>query len=773
MRYLLTFLLICNLWVGAAFAQSVESFDVDEFSSVADRAVSVLDNGVASDAALSELRATLVGWREAADAARERRTSRIGTFEAELSALGPVPEAGETDEQAARRAELEAQVAEIRAPVLEAEVAFERANALIVELDALTRSRQTEAFVSLGPSPFAADSWTEMRSSLTEYNALLNQELSGVLDVPASRQRVIDRFPITALLLIAGLILMWPFKGLRVWDENWSKGFMSTRKSWSVLLRSIIALGLPLIGIGMAVFGLRSSGLFGFVGAQIIDPLPLVGLCVAGGIWLGWVLRMELPRFEQGNRDPRRLHRTFSIGGIILGLASFVTSLGQTAAWNEETMAVLRFPLVLFLSAVIAALWHLSRKNRWLARAVFPTEGPSSRIFPFVRFILIAVALLGPILAVIGYNIAAYRLVLAVVLTLGLLALCYVLFRLISHLSRHFDPALEVADGDNKRNTGILFRFILGLVIAIAAMPFMALIWGARSTDLAELWTQLQEGFSLGETQVSPTDILTLLLVFAAGYMLTRVIQNTLRKTVLPNTSLDTGAQYALVAGTGYVGIFLSALIAISATGIDLSGLAIVAGALSVGIGFGLQNIVNNFISGIILLIERPIKEGDWIDVSGYQGYVRNISVRSTEIETFDRSTVIVPNADLITGTMTNYTHRSMIGRVIVPIGVSYDADPEQVRKILQEIAEAHPRVLLNPPPVIVFQGFGASSMDFEIRAIIRDVNWMLTVKSEMNFEIAKRFKAEGVEIPFAQRDVNLRNVGLLKDALSEELGGG
>jgi small-conductance mechanosensitive channel len=218
----------------------------------------------------------------------------------------------------------------------------------------------------------------------------------------------------------------------------------------------------------------------------------------------------------------------------------------------------------------------------------------------------------------------------------------------------------------------------------------------------------------------------------------------------------------------GYACIAFAALLALSYAGFDITNLAIVAGALSVGIGFGLQSIVNNFVSGLILLIERPIKVGDRIVVGDQQGLVRRISVRATEIETFDRASLIVPNSELITGRVLNWTHRDSLVAVSVKVGVSYAADPEQVIGILRKCALDHPEVLRFPEPSAAFENFGDSALMFDLRVSLPEISKAAGVQSALRIAIFKALRAANIEIPFNQLDVNLRDLEGLRRQLAQ-----
>jgi small-conductance mechanosensitive channel len=314
--------------------------------------------------------------------------------------------------------------------------------------------------------------------------------------------------------------------------------------------------------------------------------------------------------------------------------------------------------------------------------------------------------------------------------------------------------------GDDYLPGSVWFRFTFALVVWSVFGILLLKIWGLPDTALISLKDSITQGFDIGTVHVVPAKVVIALLSFAVMLSIIGWIKRRMDKSWLNRSRMDRGAKESLISLTGYFGVAVAFLISLSIAGVQLSNLALIAGALSVGIGFGLQNIVNNFVSGVILLFERPIKTGDWIVVGNTEGYVKKISIRSTQIQTFDRSDVIVPNSELISDQVTNWMLRDTIGRIKVPIGVAYGSDLERVREILLEIAFNHDSVITQSPilpkPWVLVRQFGDSSIDFELRCFIKDIDRRLRVISDINFAIDKAFRAAGIEIPFPQRDVHL-----------------
>lgn len=752
----------------AAYAQTTSAVvNYVEWESVASRAEGVLEDRRASNVALGELRADVVIWRGQFLTAQTANKARITTLRSQLNALGPMPDDGtpEADEIADRRVQLNVQLSRLDAPQRKADEAYSRANGIVGEIDEIMRERQAERLTELGPSPLNPAHWPQAFREISQALRAVGGEVSSAWNSSARSRELREGLPVTLFYLAMAIVLLG--RG-RYWMERLTLRIQGqVHRHNRGTLAFLVSLGqvvLPVLGIAALVEALFSTKLLGFRGQVIADSLPVMGLSLFGARWLMIRLfpksenRVALLGLEPAIRAKLRFNGTML--GLLFGAYGLVSRFTDYVDLSDTTRVVIVFPILLltgvflFRSGVILL--------RTIPAARFAETGetiPDLRptLARLTGRALLVAGICGPLIAVVGYFVAANAFLFPTVQSLGLIGLLLVLQGVI----RQIFALLTGASEDGGREA--LIPVLLGFTMMLASLPLFALIWGARVSDLSEIWTRFSEGVSIGNSKISPTDFLTFAVVFAIGYGLTRLLQGSLRTTILPKTKIDVGGRNAIVSGIGYLGIFLAGLISITTAGIDLSSLAIVAGALSVGIGFGLQNIVSNFVAGIILLIERPISEGDWIEVGDKSGVVREISVRSTRIETFDRRDVIVPNADLVSGMVTNWTRGNLLGRAIVPVGVAYGTDTKKVEAILLEIVEAHPLVALNPAPSVLFSGFGADSLDFEIRAILRDINFSLSVRSDIRHEIARRFAEEGIEIPFAQRDVWLKNPEVLQ----------
>jgi potassium-dependent mechanosensitive channel len=726
--------------VDTALGDSALSY-VD-WDRMAGRAEAEIAERRTSDDRLEEIRGQLAQWRAALLNAQNANSARIGTVREQIAALGPAPSEGETeaDEISKRRSELASQLVKLQAPGIAAEEAYRRADGLIREIDRTLRERQAQELLQLWPSPANPANWPEAAIGLSDTVLRLWDEAATVWTDPEARAEFLDNLPLILVLLVVALALV---VYVRRWVSRYAERLLENasargRKVWS-LLASTGEVILPTLGMVALSVALMSSGMPGDIGKLIVGALPVIGFVVFAAAWLG---SRAFPRMEVDDAvvplpPERRAEGRFLavLMGAVIGAETLRSAAMDAQRYSDATTSVMSFPILLAGGLILLRFGRILRKS-----GEHGDRSYALRLLSILARGLTVIGLAGPVLAVFGYVQAASALIYPAILSLALITSLFILQRLIG------DIWASVTRSDGLGRDGLV-PVLAGFVMTLASLPVFALIWGARSSDITELWTRFSEGFTLGETRISPTDFIVVAVVFVIGYMLTRLLQGTLRTTILPKTRMEPGGQTALVSGVGYVGIFLSALVAINAAGLDLSGLAIVAGALSVGIGFGLQTIVSNFISGIILLIERPVSEGDWIEVGGVQGRVRAISVRSTRIETFDRNDVIVPNADLITGRVTNWTRFNLTGRLIVPAAVAQGSDARQVERILREIVEAQPLAILNPPPLVLFMGYTPTQLTFEIRVILRDVNFSLEVRNDINHQIMERFAAEGIHI--------------------------
>jgi small-conductance mechanosensitive channel len=408
--------------------------------------------------------------------------------------------------------------------------------------------------------------------------------------------------------------------------------------------------------------------------------------------------------------------------------------------------------------------------------------------------LVLVLALFGGLVAGwIGYLNLASLVITGISYSLLLLGLALVLTKLFSDLFDGLDEgryrwqlavrhSIGLKDKEYFPGLGWL-RLVVNLGLWLSAALLLLRIWDSGEGLTGDIVRYFTEGFQVAGLTIVPTQLLFAVLVFAISLTLAGWLKGRLNSKWLVKTHMEPSAREALVTTFGYVAVSIAVLVALSVAGIKFANLAIIAGALSVGIGFGLQNIVNNFVSGIIMLVERPVRNGDWVVVGNTEGYVQRISIRTTTIQTLDRADVIVPNSDLISGQVTNWTLGNTWGRIKIPVGVAYGSDVETVIAVLLEVANNNADVIKDMNvikqadategdpdlayPCVLFVDFGDSSLDFELRVIIRDINLRRYVTSDLNRAINAAFIDKGIDIPFPQRDVNLRGASLVESGAS------
>jgi small-conductance mechanosensitive channel len=692
----------------------------------------------------------------------EQLRPRVAAIRDQIDKLGPPPAKDAPPEApaiAAERARLNVEAAALDGAIKSAELTWVRARQLILRITDMRHALFTRNLLERQSSPLLPDLWRRVAHEAPIVGHRLRYLGNDWAGWAAQRQQGIGALLAAALLLY--LVAKYAIRRVtRRPPREPPPAFVERAVSaaWTAPTRAapVLLAGL-LLYAGLDTFDLLYQPWDGLAAGLIKGLL----LCIAIGTLLSTVFAVHEPQwrlFDLSDRSARRICR------LLQGVAGVYA---LDIAFTEMTRSFFMPLAFTILQSLISDLAYVALLVALLLTRFEPAPPRIterlSRHEPRWLKIPLWLIVIGIVAGSLTGYVALARFVAQQLVMTGIVVLITMLLYLaIRALTR--EPATEGnplgamlesrfgLDQPRRHQLARLTELSLGMVLAVCALPVLMLQWGFSGADIRDWFRSLFFGFEIGQFRISLARILIGLVLFTLLLLATRLFQRWLRDRMLQQPRMDPGIANSIDTVVGYTGIAVAALLAVSYAGFDITNLAIVAGALSVGIGFGLQSIVNNFVSGIILLIERPIKVGDWIVVGNEQGNVRRISVRATEIETFDRASLIVPNSELITGRVLNWTHRNLVGRVVLKVAVDYTADPEKVIKILERCADEHPLILKSPPPKASFDGFGASSLDFSLRFLLGDLNRSFDVQSDVRMIVLKALRAEGVNIPAARQ---------------------
>ncbi|MBG03355.1 MAG: hypothetical protein CMM59_04685 [Rhodospirillaceae bacterium] len=772
------------LFVGPSVAQVVEpsrpfSHIVGDWNKTFTRVEKYLQGTNFTETGTRALRAALVDVEGEARSARDDAAKALANVERFLAALGPAPaetEPPETDAVKARRSQYNADATFYRAQVQQAELALARVAQLNSSLSDRATRRLVSQLLSERASPFdVATTERAISESARILVAILKAPAGWWTGLP-DMERAFGRGFQLLLLLIFVLFLGWALR--RYLLERFGKNPEIEQPSYTRRLISAISEGVAKGIVPAVLFAgvmwrstVEASYLTGLFGEIVYGVCFGMIIFVVATALVRAILSPEMPNWQITPLHPENavaISRNVTVLAAVSGIDIFLRLIADELSASEEFRTI--YSIVfnsleggLLIALCRARLWEKPPPEVETEEDAAESDGVSytDRAWRLVRIVIVALTGISIIASWIGYGPLGDFFNGNIVGSLILATLIYLLRGLLRELVgvAMRAPLLRDRLGVSHASRSVAkfwLRVAVDAMFVLFGLVLISPIWGVPHEELLRWGHAALTGFNVGSFRVSLLDTAFGIAVFVGILLVTRMLQRVLADRVLPQTQLETGIQHSVAAGFGYVGIFIAAMLGITTLGVDLSNLAIIAGALSVGIGFGLQNIVNNFVSGIILLIERPIKVGDWVVVGGNEGLVRRISVRATEIQTFQRAAVIVPNAEFLSNSLTNWTHKDRNGRIEILVGVAYGTDTQQVEEILLGLAKEHEEVMTIPEPFVLFRDFGASSLDFELRCFTENVTRRLRIASDLRFKIDAAFREANIEIPFPQRVVHM-----------------
>ena len=696
----------------------------------------------------------------------------------QLEKLGDPPPEGQPPEPpavAAERASLQAQVNGFDATIKAAQASRVRAQQYSERIQNRRRNLFTSQLFERTTTPLSLSLWQdafkELDTGWRRFRLLIDESTRDI----ASNTPLYLILAASLLLFAILQAISWSgVRHFREWAEETPPPFWQRAASgaWVIVLRA-----LPLIVSAGALYGLLAAAdLLAPRMAEIVYALAVALITVSIVSALSTTIlapnRSHWRILPASNAAAKRINRLIFVIAAVFGIDRVISTANEVLYMPlATTIAQSSASNVLF--AVLFVLVLTTRMDREQHGDAGETSWLSWLRLP--GYLIAAVVLLA---TAIGYVAFGRFVATQVIVTGSILIVVYLMLvwtnafgdRIRTAEARQRGVPVLPSDTRRREQIALVVTLVLKAAVFALAFPFILLQWGFNRQDLLAWAEKAFFGFQVGGLNISIATVFGAIAVFIVAYGIARVLLSWVDSQVMEPAGLSGGIRDSVRTGLGYVGFIAAALVAVSYAGVDFSNLAIVAGALSVGIGFGLQSIVNNFVSGLILLAERPIKVGDWVVVGPDQGYVRKISVRATEIETFDRANIVVPNSILISEKVQNWTLHNNVGRITLSVGVSYASDPERVRDILLDVAKEHPQILTHPEPYVWFSDFGNSSLDFKLFCFALNITRQLAIQTDMRIAIVKKFREEGIEIPFPQSDIHLRDLDWLKTALAEQM---
>jgi len=708
-------------------------------------------------------------------------TPKLQDADARLAQLGPAPgpnQPAESAETAAARRSLARYRETIDSQVKQAKLMVVVADQTNKALsDALRANFETRLWAR---SQSVVD--PNLASDLTES---IPRETVRLRDIAAEEGRQIVRAarnPHSALLLILGAALgVFLLGPARILLNRLGYSRAATVTQGTPLRRSALALWLVLIAaLTPFAAGIIARATLDSAGALTDDFGDVLGLAIRVITVAGFLEGVGRALLSPGRPSWRlapladelvaRLAPYPGIIAVAAALSLFVSRVGSVLGANlAAAVAGERITVVIEIVAVGAFLITLARAGGGQAthpgaRATAPRE---SRV-PWVLAALAAwLALSAAFIAVLAGYLALAGFLMRETIWIGtVLAVLFLLLRFAddlfpaalsdrSPLGRLLRGPVGVQD-HTIEHTAVLFSGVTRLFLLLLAWAAILLPFGASAGDILKRVTSTQSIFTLGQVSISPGAIFGSVGLFVLGLVATRAVRGWLEKRYLPKTRMDIGVRTSLSALFSYLGVGLALLLAFAYLGLSFSQITLFASALSVGIGFGLQSIIGNFVSGLILLVERPVKVGDWVAIGDLEGDVRAINIRATEIDMWDRSKLIVPNSELVSKTVRNVTHAGALGRVRIVLHLDASVDPEAVRTLVMGHLTAHPDILDQPAPAVFFTDVKDGNLEFTVIAYVPSPRRAFSAKSELLFQIVPDLKARGMNLASSNAVVNV-----------------